>query len=283
MTTTESLNIKNKILNSREVIMKKEILCISTMFVAILIVLSSLSPSICSKDLETVTIEVNRYYGKKSTPIYTEVTYEEAEKLKEILTQLHTAIENNDEKAISEYESILNQKGIFRDEYQDFFSQDTFYKKMDLSKYYGYSKYFKQNGDNISNLLCYFNAIGDGVILFQLELKIWEAIQRAVENASGFIEAFVILLALLPIFVLVFLMTHLIPFRILMPVGMISLNTGRISSLGINGFKKVILDNETTNVNISGFTGLTINIGFSGSKPFLFVSGIAIEVKETGS
>jgi hypothetical protein len=261
--------------------MNKKIICISTMFVAILIVLGSLSPSICSKDLETVTIEVNRYYGKKSTPIYTELTYEEAEELKEILTQLNAAIENNDEEAISQYESLLNEKGIFGDEYQEFFSNNAFYEKMDLSKYSTYSKYFKQNSDNISNTLCYFNAIGNGVILFQLELKFWEAMRKAIDNASGIIEALVILLALLPIFVLIFLMTHLIPFRILMPIGMVSLNTGRISSLGLKGFKKIILNNETTNVNISGFTGLTINIGFSGSKPFLFVSGIAIEVKET--
>ena len=60
----------------------KKVLIISTL-VAILIVLGGLSPSIVSKDIqpikinrnaETVTVEVNKYYGKHET-IYTDLIH----------------------------------------------------------------------------------------------------------------------------------------------------------------------------------------------------------------
>jgi len=263
--------------------MKEKIVGIGTILVATLIVLGSLSPHVYSKEIDNVVVEVNRYYGRKSEPIYTELSYEEAEELKEILIQLNTAIENNDEQAISQYEAILNEKGIFGNERQEFFSQKTFSEKMDLTRYSTYPKFFKQkNGDNISNTFCYFNAIGTGGIFFALAIQFLDAIRAAINNASTLIEAFIILIALLPIFVLIYLLTHLIPFRILMPVGVVSMQNGRMSSLGLQGFKRVIVDNESYNVNISGFTGLTINFIGSGSLAgFLFVSGVAMEVKET--
>ncbi len=263
--------------------MNGKILCIGTILVATLIVLGSLSPHVYSKEIDNVIVEVNRYYGRKSEPIYTELSYDEAVELKEILIQLNVAIENNDEDAISQYEKTLNEKGIFGSQRQEFFSQNTFSEKMDLNKYSVYPRYLKQkSGDNISNNLCYFNAIGKGGIFFMLAIKFLDAIKAVLNNASSFIEAFVILIALLPLFVLIYLLTHLIPFRILMPVGVVSMQDGRMSSLGLQGFKRVIVDNETYNVNISGFTGLTINfIGSESLAGFLFVSGIAMEVKET--
>ena len=105
--------------------MKKKIVILSAM-VAILIVIGGLSPTIVSKDLkmsskgDTITAEVNRYYGFDSEPIHTELTLEEAEEIKQILINLNEAIENNDEEAIDQYETILNAKGIFGDEYQKY-------------------------------------------------------------------------------------------------------------------------------------------------------------------
>ena len=265
--------------------MKGKVVVLSTI-VAILVVLGGLSPSVCSKDLEAFSnenliIEVNRYDGKNSEPICTELTYEEAEEIKQILIQLNEAIENSDEEAISQYEEFLNEKGIFGDDYQKFYSNDEFSELMEKSKLTRYSNFFGQkNGDNISNYMCYFNAIGKGIMLFTLGLKLWEGIVRAVENASSPLAGLIILLALLPFLILVMLFTHLIPFRILMPEGAITMQSGTISSLGLMGFKKVVVDTEPVDVNLSWFTGITINLPFS-ENPFLFVSGIALEVKET--
>lgn len=263
--------------------MKRKILCLSTAVIGMLIILGSLSPSICSKDIDTVTIQVNRYYGINSDPIITKLSYNEAKEIKEILIELNKAIENNDENAISMYESMLNQKGIFGNEYQKFYSQKTISEKMKYSRFSNLLDLTKEKlEDNISNKLCYFNAIGTGGIFFQLAVKFIEAMRKVLENASNFVEALVLLLILLPLFVVIYFLTHLIPFRILMPIGVISMKNGSMSSLGLEGFKRVVVGDEYYTVNVSYFTGLTIN--FFGSEDlsgFLFASGIAFEVKET--
>lgn len=255
--------------------------------IALIIILAGISPVVGSIDIEeiinneNIIVEVNRYDGKKTEPILTEVSYEEAEELKEILINLNEAIEKNDEEAISNYEKILNEKAFFGEEYQKFYSRNKFNELMEKSRLSKFTKFFEsQNGDNISNSLCYFNAIGQGIILFTLGVRMWEAIVRVVENASSSLAGLILLLALFPLLVLVMLFTHLIPFRILMPQGIINMQQGRISSLGIMGFKRVIVDTEPVNVNVSWFTGLTINIPFS-EPPFVFMSGFAVQVAES--
>jgi uncharacterized membrane protein len=260
--------------------MKKKIICLSAIIVGILIVLGSLSTAVCSKDLETVTIETNLYYGKRSNKISTEVSVEEALVIKQLLINLNQAIETNDEEAIAKYETILNEKGIFGEKRQEFISKNTFSENMNLNKY---SKYLKQSaGDNISNTLCYFNAIGTGGIFFTLAVRFIEAMQEIIDNASTVIEVFVLLLVLLPFLAIIYLFTHLIPFRILMPIGIVSIVNGSMSSLGLQGYKRVVVGAEDYTVNISWFTGATVNFIGSGSLAgFLFVSGFAGGVKET--
>ena len=260
--------------------MKKKIICISAIIAGILIVLGSITPAVCSKDLQPVTIQVNRYYGKNFSTINTDVSVEEAEEIKQILINLNAAIENNDEAAISQYEKILNDKGIFGKEPQEFFSQKTFSEKMDLNKYLKYQK--QSADDNISNTLCFYNAIGTGGIFFMLALKFVEAMETILENVSSFIEAFILLLVLIPFFVIIYLLTHLIPFRILMPYGTVVLKNGSMSTLGLQGFKRVVVGDEYYQVNVSWFTGITLNfIGGETLAGFLFMSGIAAVVKET--
>jgi len=63
----------------------------------------------------------------------------------------------------------------------------------------------------------------------------WESIVEIVSNASSPLAGLILLLALLPLLVMVMLFTHLIPFRILMSRGVVLMNQGSISSLGLNG------------------------------------------------
>lgn len=260
--------------------MNKKTISLGAVIVGFLIVLGSISPSVCSKDLQQVTIQVNRYYGINSRTIYTDVTVEEAGEIKQILINLNAAIENNDEAAISQYEKLLNDKGIFGEEYQKFYSQKTFSDKMNLNKY---SKYLKQSADdNISNTLCFFNAVGTGGIIFTIALKFLEAMKAAINNASSFLEAFVLLIVLLPIFMVIYLLTHLIPFRILMPNAIVLLKNGTMTSTGLEGFKRVFVGDEYYGANVSWFSGITINfIGSESLEGFLFMSGEALRVKET--
>lgn len=271
--------------------MKKKILMLSTTIVVVLIVLAGLSPSICSKDIEPVqigqfsdmiTVDVKQYCGQQPENINTKLTYDEAVQIKEILIQLNDAIENNDEKTIKECESILNKKGIFGDNYQKFFSYNTYNDMLNTFKFSEFTKYLgTQNNDNISNLLCYFTAIGNGTLYHFLSVRIYEAIRSIVLNQTSIIGAVILLITLLPFLVIVMLLTSLIPFRILMPVGIVAMNKGSISSLGLQGRKKLVVEGpDSVNVNFSWFTGVTINIPFTDN-PFVFVSGIAMKVQES--
>jgi hypothetical protein len=267
--------------------MRKKIIILSTA-VAVLIILSGLSSTICAKDVELSTsneklmVEVNRYYSGIPEPIYTEITYEEAEEIKELLINLNEAMNNNDEETISYYESVLNEKGIFGNKYQEFYSNDEFNEMMKKSQLNRLMNYFpKANGDNISNSLCYFHAVGTGYMYFTLAVNMIESITRIVENASSPLAGLILLLALLPFLVLILLFTSLIPFRILMPAGILVMRQGKISSLGLGGYKNLeVVEPNTINVNVSYFTGVTLSLPI-GENPFVFISGIAADVRET--
>ena len=144
--------------------MKKKIGFLSV-GIAILILLAGVSPvigSIDTKQIEenhNIIVEVNKYLGGKPESILTELSYGEAEELKEILINLNKGIEENDEIAISIYEKILNDKGFFGKEYQQFFSRNSIFEKIKSHQYPSVLKQFETlNGDNISNTLCLFNS-----------------------------------------------------------------------------------------------------------------------------
>ena len=149
-------------------------------------------------------------------------------------------------------------------------------------RFTGLAKYLGSlNNDNISNLLCFFNAVGNGTILHTLGVRMYEAIVRIIENQTSIFAALILFIALVPLLAIVMLFTSLIPFRILMPIGIVVMRKGRISSLGLQGRKKLVVEGpESVNVNISWFTGITINLPFSDN-PFVFVAGIALRVQES--
>jgi hypothetical protein len=254
--------------------------------ISILILLAGASPvigSIDTKQIEinqNIIVEVNNYISGKSKPIFTKLSYEEAYELKEILINLNKAIEENDEKTISFYEKILNDRGFFGNKYQNFFTRNLIFENIKSNQYPSFLKEFESlNGDNISNTLCFFNAIGTGVIVFPLALQIWESIVEIVSNASSPLAGLILLLMLLPIMVMVMLFTNLIPFRILMSRGVVIMNEGSMTSLGLNGLKRLEIT-EQVGVNLSWFTGITFNIPFTNNS-FCFVSGIAASVYES--
>jgi hypothetical protein len=261
----------------------KKIIGILSVGIAIIILLAGTSPVIGSLDKkqieenQKIIVEVNKYLGGQSEPIFTEVDLEEAEELKEILINLNRAIEENNELEISIYEKILNERGFFGDEYQKIFTRNSIFKWISKQNYPGISKNFETlNGDNITNTLCFFNAMGKGIIVFPLGLQIWEAIVEIVENASNPLAGLILLLVFVPILVLVMLFTHLIPFRILMSRGALLMNQGTITSLGLNGFKRLPVT-EQVSVNISWFTGITFNIPFTNNS-YCWMSGFAARV-----
>ena len=252
---------------------------------AAIILLTGLTPALASNKNNIiaiknnlVTIEVNHYLGREPKQVRTTVTTSEAEEIRQYLIELYDAQERNDRQAISKYEALLNEKGIFGENYQKFYSNDdcmTLIEKTKLSRFPS-----SLVGENISNRLCYFNTIGEGIMLWWLGLAFWQAIVKAIENVSNPIGAIILLIILLPLLVLTMLLTDLIPFRIFAPTGAISLQNGTISCLGLKGFQHVKVGAEQYGVNLSWFTGITINIPpINNHKAFLFVSGIALKAE----
>jgi hypothetical protein len=270
--------------------MKKKLATISILLGA-LIALATISVPISASDLQmlnvnkNVTIEVNLYSNEGISPIFTNVNEKKAIEIQEIITELSKAIDKNDEASIKYFESKLNEMGIFGDQYQEFFSKQSFYNKMDFGRFEKFSKWLTDNNDdNISNSFCFFNTIGEGLLVSTLGILVWEAFVRLLSNASSFAEAFVIIILFLPFVLSVIVLTGLIPFRVAMPTGMILVENGTISSLGLNGYKKLQVTGDPVYVNLSVFTGITISIPGNedtGRDAFLFVSGFALQVYES--
>ena len=270
--------------------MKKKLMFISTI-IAALIVLGSCSYSITASNLkeiaptETVNIIVNKYYTNPPKTITTKVNIKEAEEIKEILINLNDAITNNDKTSIEYYENQLNSKGIFADDYQKFYSNDDISQKLKLNNKYKLSNLLSEkNGDNLSNLLCFFNAIGNGLFVSYIGILAYEAFAKLLSNASSFAEMFVIIIVFLPLVLATIVLTGLVPIRLFMPKGMVYMENGRITSIGLKGVKRVTAtDTNPVSVNLSLFTGLSISIpgnNETGRENFVFASGIALAVQE---
>ncbi|HEC82106.1 MAG TPA: hypothetical protein ENI42_06780 [Thermoplasmatales archaeon] len=239
---------------------------VSTLFILVMF-----SPVVYSKEIyqqRSVVVEVNRVsvYGVKR--VLSEMSYGDACKLKELLIKLNDAIDKGDSQAVEEYEAQLNEMRLF----------DNTNLRIPVK---GVSTVDVME-DNISNSLCYFHAAGKGTILFTLGVKIVELITNAIKNASSLIEALAIAIALLAIFAPFLLITYLVPFRIAMPISVVDLESGRMATLGLNGCKKVVVDeNNPLSVTLRWFSGVTVNIPFGqDNESFLFVSGFAFSVEE---
>jgi hypothetical protein len=264
--------------------MDKKIISLSIVSAAIILLagcipaLGSPEKNVFALQTEYVTIEVNRYIGRQNEQIRTTVSTYDAEQICLYLTKLNQAQECNDYAAIKTYEALLNEKGIFGKHYQSF-SADV--KRISLlEKTSLFSNIPILADENISNNMCYFNAIGQGAMLWWLGLGFVQQLINAITNVSNPIGAIILYIILLPFIVLTMLFTDLIPFRILSPTGIISLNNGTISARGSNGTQKVTVGNESYGVNLSGFTGITINIPpINNHKSFLFVSGFTLKAE----
>jgi len=269
--------------------MKKKIIIISTI-IATIIVLGSCSYSITASNLqrinttETVKIEVNQYYGNPYNTIETEVSIKEAEEIREILINLNEAIISNDKDAIDFYEKKLNDKGIFENEYQEFYSNEEYNQILKSNKRGKLINFLgSKNGDDVSNILCFINAIGNGLFVSYIGSLALEAFLQLIGNASSFAEMFVIFIVFFPLVLITIVFTGFIPIRIFMPRGHVYLEQGRISTIGLGGVKRATVDIDPVTVNLSFFTGLSISIPGnedSGRDPFVFASGIALRVEQ---
>ncbi len=263
--------------------MDKKIISVSV-FSAVVILLAGCTPALGSSEknilvkAELVTIEVNHYLGRRTDTIRTTVTADEAEQIRFYLTELYNAQQRNDRTAIATYESLLSAKGLFGVNHPQLSSDIKGITLLDKARFS--SAISSIADENISNSMCFFNAVGEGLMLWWIGQAFVQELLDAINNVSNPIGAVILYIILLPFIVMTLLITDLIPFRIFSPTGVISLMNGTVSARGANGFQKVTVEAEAYGVNLSGFTGITINIPpINNHKSFLFVSGFALKAE----
>jgi|GEM_PF-4781139 len=134
---------------------------------------------------------------------------------------------------------------------------------------------------DINNSFCYFHAAGTGNIVFALGVIVWEWLTSQITNFSSAIELIILLMISAPFWVPILIINHLIPFRIMMLKSAVTINDGKITTIGTQGIKQEhITAPDQASVDLRFFTGITLTIPRFNSEqeaedPFIFVSGIA--------
>lgn len=266
--------------------MEKKIVILSILCV-IAIVLAGCTPALASKttvpstDHAKVPIEVTRYIGKHPVQTIALVSPTDALRIKQCLIELYDAKVRNDQDTVARCIALLKQDGILRDRQdQNLVSPQKPFPDCVQRSFPGIPQ--NSAGDNLSNSVCFFNAIGQGMIYGTITIQFIQAITNILRNQTNPFLAFILLLVFLPLLILVILINDLIPFRILMPTGVLVMANGSATSIGLAGFKHTKVGADHIQVNLSLFTGLTINIPplTNESKPFTFVSGFALKADQ---
>ncbi|RLF29563.1 MAG: hypothetical protein DRN05_01495 [Thermoplasmata archaeon] len=200
---------------------------------------------------KTFTIETKIYHNGYIKKILTEVTIKEAEEIKECIKKLNEAINYGNKRDIMKYQSVLAEKGILGE-------------KPGRIPYINLGKnIFLSSEENISNMLCYVNAVGEGMLIFTIGAIL------------GLLASNGIILPI-PIYIIILFLTHVVPFRIALPIGILTIEKGSISTIGIEGLRKIETINTSITGFVCGFNGLTINIPSVDGNWFLFISGFAL-------
>ena len=249
--------------------MKKTLVSIGILSVCIMMT-SLASPLVYSHAVpqqKTIPIEtlVNSETGSQKHTTY--LSSSEVEELRHLLILLDDALAKKDSREIRYYETLLKSKGIIPAAYH--FETTTPFLEPRYQKIRQHLLSLPE--DTISNSMCYLHATGTGLLVFTIGvLMVIPTILLLT------IFGFEILKFLLPLLILILLATHMIPFRVLLPVGVIILEEGSISAVGSAGSQQITVDAPSVQVNLIGFTGITINIPSNNlTQGFLFVSGFS--------
>ena len=231
----------------------------------IIIVIASIFPSIVYAEIldestEYVTVNTQIYINGNVKNIYAKLDKEKLEELQKHLIKLHDFIDRRDKEDILSEIMFLKNEGLLEG------NPIEIYNLISQRDYQYFPNEIPVEG-NISNYLCYVNAVGDGLMLF----TIGHILYLLAKN--GFVLPGVI-------YVLILMLTHIIPFRILLPIGAIDINSGSISILGLNGYMHLTTTDKTIVLSLIGFTGLVINFPVNTDLVFLFVSGFSLIVTD---
>jgi hypothetical protein len=249
--------------------MKKTLVSIGILAVCIILIpiASPLVYSHAVTQQKTIPIEtlVNSETGRRMHT--TCLSSSEVEELRQVLIMLDDALAKKDSREILYYETMLKSKGIIPATYHFETTKPFLEPRYQTIRQHLLSA----PEDTISNSMCYVHATGTGLLVFTIGVLLVLPVILLVTYFG--LE---ILTLLLPLLILLLIATHMIPFRVLLPVGVIILEEGSISAVGSAGSQQITVDAPSVQVNLIGFTGITINIPSSNlTQGFLFVSGFS--------
>jgi hypothetical protein len=260
--------------------MMKKRFVIGSCLCVIVLALAGFTPALASKPLtptmNTVPIEVTHCTGINQVRTVATVSSADAWQIEQCLIDLYNAQQQNDQATITHCIAVLNSKGIaISTQEQHLLSPQR------IIQYLGKSVSHSALTNDLSNQACFFTAVGQGMLVGTFALRFIQAVVAAINNQTTAFAKFILLLVMLPLLMVVLLFNDLIPIRILMPEGALALRNGSVFSAGLQGVKRMAVNATQIGVNLSWFTGITINIPplKNESKPFTFVSGFAAKVE----
>ncbi len=239
--------------------MMEKIKIIATFFVVAIVILTTFSTIAYSEnEKETVTVEIYNVRPLSIKKKEIEMSVEKADELRLAIIELNDAIDRGDIKDIENLEKKIAGLGIILNNlYSDLASK----------------------GDNISNHICYFQAIGRGDVVLPIIFMIIEKINERLKNVSSFAEALAVIIAMIILYMPLIIIAYLIPFKIFAPMIEVRMASGRMRTIGAEGFKSIKVDENPLSVEVKGFTGIVVNIP-QDNESFFFVSGLAVSVNE---
>ena len=251
---------------------------IFSVFIGIVLILVGFTPATISEQPIRnlpISIESTIFNNGNSNKIIADLNLEEAEQLKETLLELNNAINQKDQETIQHCLIELKNFGVIDDiqkiklfpiEPESVVRHQTTNKLPILERLYE-----KFSTSVVDNTMCLVNVAGKGFMLFTIGVLLTLPTLLLLDLFGQGIFSL-----LIPLYVIIAIITHAIPFRILLPVGIINLDYGSISTRGINGHQQINATNQSVTATLIGFTGITINIPFGQDEGFTFVAGFSI-------
>ncbi len=232
----------------------KHILKVISILTTLSLLITGITPIIVSQTIEQQTvyypIEINNYYLTNQKTEIIHVTASQLETISEYLNHLHHAINSHDTEKLKHYQKLLKNQGITIP-FTNPSTPPSYYTSPFLNKLSPQ----KLENDTIDNSLCFLNVQGQGTIFFTIAMLFLIPTLLLVQLFGA-----EILNLLIPFYLAIFVATHIIPFRVMLPIGNIIVNEGSITATGINGRQELTVNGSSTNLMIAGFTGVTLNI-----------------------
>ena len=140
---------------------------------------------------------------------------------------------------ILECETILNEKGILGEKPQkisyDLESQEFYPEIKDPLIFSRLENSLTQTtAGDISSALCYFHAAGEGMMIFTIGVLLMVPIMLIIAQAPELLGLVMI------ICVAIMLATHVVPFRIGLPISILTMSGGSVSAIGLSDVQRTM-------------------------------------------